>query len=71
LRLREKKNSRGHGIRKEMGYNSFEEIAGMATVLCKDCDHFIDYIQNGTKCIMGIEHAKKVADILEKSTNTT
>lgn len=32
-----------------------------------EIDHFIDCIQNGTKCLTGIEHAKKVVQIL--STN--
>jgi len=30
-----------------------------------EIDHFIDCIQNGTECITGIEHAKKVVGILE------
>jgi predicted dehydrogenase len=29
--------------------------------------HFIDCIQNGTECITGVEHAKKVVQILSKS----
>ena len=29
-----------------------------------EIDHFIDCIQNGTECITGIEHAKKVVQIL-------
>jgi predicted dehydrogenase len=29
-----------------------------------EIDHFIDCIQNGTKCITGIDHAKKVVKIL-------
>lgn len=32
-----------------------------------EIDHFIDCIQNGTKCLTGVEHAKKVVEIL--STN--
>jgi predicted dehydrogenase len=35
-----------------------------------EIDHFIDCIENGTECITGIDHAKEVVDILEKSTNT-
>jgi predicted dehydrogenase len=30
-----------------------------------EIDHFIDCIKNGTECITGIEHAKKVVQILE------
>jgi predicted dehydrogenase len=30
-----------------------------------EIDHFLDCIQNGTKCITGIDHAKKVVQILE------
>ncbi|MBA4416981.1 MAG: oxidoreductase [Syntrophus sp. (in: bacteria)] len=29
-----------------------------------EIDHFIDCIQNGTECLTGIEHAKKVVEIL-------
>jgi len=29
-----------------------------------EIDHFIDCIQNGTKCITGIDHARKVVEIL-------
>ena len=29
-----------------------------------EIDHFIDCIENGTKCLTGIEHAKKVIEIL-------
>jgi len=29
--------------------------------------HFIDCIQNGTECITGVEHAKKVVGILSRS----
>ncbi len=32
-----------------------------------EIDHFIDCIENGTECITGIEHAKKVVGILECS----
>ena len=35
-----------------------------------EIDHFIDCVQNGTKCITGIEHAKKVVEILERATNS-
>jgi len=31
-----------------------------------EIDHFVDCIQNGTQCITGIEHAKKVVGILER-----
>lgn len=31
-----------------------------------EIDHFIDCIQNGTECITGIDHAKKVVGILER-----
>jgi len=34
-----------------------------------EIDHFIDCIQNGIECITGIEHTKKVVDILERSAN--
>jgi predicted dehydrogenase len=30
-----------------------------------EIDHFLDCIQNGTKCITGIDHANKVVQILE------
>jgi len=30
-----------------------------------EIEHFIDCIQNGTKCITGVEHAKRVVGILE------
>ena len=30
-----------------------------------EIDHFIDCIQNGTECITGIKHAKRVVEILE------
>jgi predicted dehydrogenase len=29
-----------------------------------EIDHFIDCIQNGTKCMTGVDHAKKVVEIL-------
>ena len=29
-----------------------------------EIDHFIDCIENGTECITGIDHAKKVVQIL-------
>ncbi len=29
-----------------------------------ELDHFIDCIQNGTKCLTGVEHARKVVEIL-------
>jgi len=29
-----------------------------------EIDHFIDCIQNGTECITGIEHARRVVEIL-------
>ena len=29
-----------------------------------EIEHFIDCIQNGTKCITNVEHAKKVIEIL-------
>jgi predicted dehydrogenase len=32
-----------------------------------EIEHFIDCIQNGTKCLTGIEHAKKVIEILTTS----
>jgi predicted dehydrogenase len=32
--------------------------------LMVEIDHFIDCIQNGTKCLTGVEHAKKVVEIL-------
>ena len=32
-----------------------------------ELEHFIDCIQNGTACITGIEHAKKVVEILAKN----
>jgi predicted dehydrogenase len=32
-----------------------------------EIEHFIDCIQNGTKCLTGVDHAKKVVQIL--STN--
>ena len=34
-----------------------------------EIDHFIDCIQNGTKCLTGIEHAKKVVEILSASSS--
>jgi len=34
-----------------------------------EIDHFIDCIQNGTACITGIEHAKKVVAILQGADN--
>jgi len=34
-----------------------------------EMDHFIDCIQNGTACITGIEHAKKVVAILQGADN--
>jgi predicted dehydrogenase len=33
-----------------------------------EIDHFLDCIQNGTKCLTGVDHAKKVVEIL--STNS-
>lgn len=35
-----------------------------------EIDHFIDCIRNGTQCLTGIQHAKKVVEILEKATNS-
>jgi predicted dehydrogenase len=35
-----------------------------------EIDHFIDCIENGTECITGIDHAKKVVKILEKASNS-
>jgi len=32
-----------------------------------ELDHFIDCIENGTRCITGIDHAKRVVEILEKA----
>jgi predicted dehydrogenase len=32
-----------------------------------EIEHFIDCIQNGTKCLTGIDHAKKVVEILSAS----
>ena len=32
-----------------------------------EIEHFIDCIEKGTECITGIDHAKKVVQILEKS----
>lgn len=32
-----------------------------------EIDHFIDCIENGTKCISGIDHAKKVVEILARA----
>ena len=32
-----------------------------------EIDHFIDCIENGTKCITGIDHAKRVVEILERA----
>ena len=32
--------------------------------LKEELDHFIDCIQNGTKCLTGIDHARKVVEIL-------
>jgi predicted dehydrogenase len=29
-----------------------------------EIDHFVDCIQNGTKCLTGVDHAKKVVEIL-------
>ena len=29
-----------------------------------EIDHFIDCIQNGTKCLTGVDHARKVVEIL-------
>ncbi len=34
-----------------------------------EIDHFIDCIQNGTECITGIDHAKKVVGILESGSD--
>lgn len=34
-----------------------------------ELDHFIDCISNGTECITGIAHAKRVVDILEKASD--
>ncbi|CAB1063923.1 oxidoreductase domain protein [Olavius sp. associated proteobacterium Delta 1] len=33
--------------------------------LMVEIDHFIDCIQNGTKCLTGLDHAQKVVEILE------
>ncbi len=30
-----------------------------------EIDHFVDCIQNGTKCLTGVDHARKVVEILE------
>ena len=38
--------------------------AGRKDALKVEIDHFIDCIQNGTECITGIDHAKKVVEIL-------
>ncbi|NIQ13812.1 MAG: Gfo/Idh/MocA family oxidoreductase [Candidatus Dadabacteria bacterium] len=35
-----------------------------------EIDHFIDCILNGTECITGIDHAKKVVSILEQSSHS-
>lgn len=35
-----------------------------------EIDHFIDCIQNGTECITGIDHARKVVEILAGSNNS-
>jgi predicted dehydrogenase len=35
-----------------------------------EIDHFIDCIENGTECITGIDHAKKVVGILAESTSS-
>jgi hypothetical protein len=32
--------------------------------LSVEIDHFVDCIQNGTKCLTGVDHAKKVVEIL-------
>ena len=32
-----------------------------------EIDHFIDCIQNGTKCFTGIDHARKVVQILSEN----
>jgi predicted dehydrogenase len=32
-----------------------------------EIDHFLDCIQNGTKCLTGVDHAKKVVEILSKN----
>jgi predicted dehydrogenase len=29
-----------------------------------EIEHFIDCMQNGTKCLTGLDHAKKVVEIL-------
>jgi len=34
-----------------------------------ELDHFIDCISNGTECLTGITHAKRVVDILEKASD--
>jgi predicted dehydrogenase len=34
-----------------------------------EIDHFIDCIQNGTKCLTGVDHAKKVVQILSSNNN--
>ncbi|TSA53760.1 MAG: gfo/Idh/MocA family oxidoreductase [Planctomycetaceae bacterium] len=33
-----------------------------------EIEHFLDCIQNGTECLTGVEHAKKVISILSKAT---
>ncbi len=33
-----------------------------------EIDHFIDCIRNGTKCLTGVDHAKKVVEILSTAT---
>jgi len=37
--------------------------------LSVEIDHFLDCIENGTKCIAGVEHAKKVVAILASATD--
>jgi predicted dehydrogenase len=35
-----------------------------------ELDHFIDCIQNGTKCLTGVNHARKVVEILATGSET-
>ena len=37
---------------------------GFQEPLKVEIDHFIDCVQNGTKCLTGLDHAKKVVQIL-------
>jgi hypothetical protein len=41
-----------------------------------EIDHFIDCMENGTRCLTGVDHAKKVVEILascggSRATNTS